>query len=323
MKVLIQLRALTLPEVTDAELAQIREAAGEGAEVVLTRNDEDALQHIADAEVIMGLVDRRHYAAATHLRWLHAVVSGVDMLLYPEMVESDVILTGEKGLVGEHLADHAFALLLALTRQLRRAILEAPDSYPSRLSMRREMVELHGLTMGVVGLGGTGRAVARRAAAFGMDVLAVDSEPVDRPEDVAALWSMDRFRDLLAAADVVAVCCPYTPATEGLFGDDAFAAMRPGSYIVNVTRGPIVDSDALARALSSGKLAGAGFDVTHPEPLPRDHALWPMPNVVITPHTAGASQMRGHRNVKRFIDNLRRYRAGQPLDGVIDKHKGY
>ncbi len=323
MKVLIQTRALTLPDVSEAELAQVREAAGPGAEVVLVHNDEDALAHLPDAEVVLGLVDRQTFPLATRLRWLHAVVSGVDMVLFPEFVGSDVVLTGEKGLVGEHLADHAFALLLALTRQLRRAILEAPNSWPSRLPMRREMVELHGLTMGIVGLGGTGRAVAARAGAFGMDVIAVDAEAVTRPDAVSAVYGMDGFTELLGRSDAVVICCPLTESTRNLFDDRAFAAMRPASYLVNVTRGAIVDGDALVGALRSGALAGAGLDVTPIEPLPPEHPLWQLPNVVITPHTAGASQMRGHRNMGRFIDNLRRYRAGEPLEGVVDKLKGY
>ena len=322
MKVLIQLRALTLPEVTDAELAQIREAAP-AADVVIARNDEEALEHLPDAEVILGLVERRTFAEARKLRWVHAVVSGIDVMLFPELVVSDVLVTGEKALVGEHLADHAFALLLALTRQLKRAILEAPNSWPSRLPMRREMIELTGLTMGIVGLGGTGRAVAVRARAFGMDVIAVDVEALQRPSGVRELWNMDRFHELLGASDVVVICCPLTEATRGLFDDRAFAAIKPGSYLVNVTRGPIIDGDALVIALRDGKVAGAGLDVTPVEPLPPEHPLWRMPNVVITPHTAGASQMRGHRNVQRFIENLRRYRAGQLLEGLIDKHKGY
>ena len=322
MIVLVMSGGLTLPEVTESELAEIREAAGE-AEVILTASRGEALEYLPEAEIVLGVIDQASFASATKLRWLHATASGIDMILYPELVESDVILTGEKALVGEHLADHAFALLLALTRQLKRAILEAPESWPSRPAMRHVMIELHGLTMGVVGLGGTGRAVATRAKAFGMEVIAVDAEPVARSLEVSDLWGMDRFHDLLARSDVVTVCCPLTKATRGLFDADAFAAMKPSAYIVNVTRGPIIDGDALTEALGNGAIRGAGLDVTPIEPLPPDHPLWQMPNVVITPHTAGASQMRGHRNIERFVENLRRYRAGQPLDGLIDKQKGY
>ncbi|MGH6912967.1 MAG: D-2-hydroxyacid dehydrogenase [Geminicoccales bacterium] len=322
VKVLIMSGGLTLPEVTEAEIAEIAAAAGD-ADVVLATSRAEAQEHLPDAEIVLGVIDRASFASAANLRWLHATASGIDMILYPELVESDVILTGEKALVGEHLADHAFALLLALTRQLKRAILEAPDSWPSRAAMRHVMIELHGLTMGVVGLGGTGRAVATRAKAFGMDVIAVDAEPVPRPPEVRDLWELDRFPDLLGRSDVVTVCCPLTKATRGLFDAAAFAAMKPTASIVNVTRGPIDDGDALVAALREGAIGGAGLDVTPIEPLPPDHPLWQMPNVVITPHTAGASQMRGHRNIERFVENLRCYRAGHPLDGLIDKQKGY
>jgi len=322
MKILIMSGGLTLSEVTEDELAQIREAAGD-AEVVLTASRAEAQEHLPDAEVVLGVVDRASFVSAANLRWLHATASGIDMILYPEMVDSDVVLTGEKALVGEHLADHAFALLLALTRQLKRAILEAPDSWSSRATMRHVMIELHGLTMGIIGLGGTGRAVATRARAFGMDVIAVDAEPVPRPPEVSDLWGMNRFSELLGRSDVVAVCCPLTKATRGLFDATAFAAMKPTASIINVTRGPIIDGDALVDALCAGRIGGAGLDVTPIEPLPPDHPLWQMPNVVITPHTAGASQMRGHRNVARFVENLRRYRAGRSLEGLIDKQKGY
>lgn len=322
MKVLIVTSELTLPDITEEQLAAIQRAAPE-ATIVVVRSRAEAHEHYPDAEVILGTIDRQEFGRAKKLRWLHAVAAGVDALLFPEMVESEVLLTSEKALVGEHLADHAFALLLALTRQLRRSILEGPRSWASRLAMRRAMIELSELTMGVVGLGGTGRAVARRARAFGMEVIAVDAEPVPPSPDVAALWGMDRFFDLLSQSDAVVICCPLTAATRGLFDQRAFEAMKPTAYLINVTRGPIVDDGALVAALREGRIAGAGLDVTPIEPLPPDHPLWEMPNVVITPHTAGASQKRAQRNIERFVENLRRYRLEQPLEGLIDKRKGY
>jgi phosphoglycerate dehydrogenase-like enzyme len=189
--------------------------------------------------------------------------------------------------------------------------------------MRRVMFELSGSTMGIVGLGGTGRAVAHRARAFGMNCIAVDSENVMPSEDVSRLWRMNHFHEMLGQCDVVTICCPLTPETRGFINDAAFAAMKPGALIVNVTRGPIIDGDALVRALESGRLGGAGLDVTPIEPLPADHKLWSFPNVMITPHTAGASQFRARRNVGRFIENLRHWRAGEPLEGEIDKQKGF
>jgi phosphoglycerate dehydrogenase-like enzyme len=322
MRILVVMGGLTLPEVTEEELEQIYVASGEG-DIVVANSSDEAKGHWPDAEIAIGTLDRETFIGAKNLRWLHSTAAGADMLMFPEMVASDVALTGEKGLVGEHLADHAFALLLALTRQMRRAILEMPRSWPSRPSMRKVMVELTGMTMGIVGLGGTGRSVAKRARAFGMDCVAVDVEDVPASEHVSQLWGMDRFHDMLAASDVVTVCCPLTRETRGMFNDAAFEAMKPGALLVNVTRGPIVDADAIVRAIESGRLGGAGLDVTPIEPLPEDHVLWTFPNVVITPHTAGASQFRARRNVARFIENLRHYRNGEALEGEIDKQKGY
>lgn len=174
-----------------------------------------------------------------------------------------------------------------------------------------------------MGFGGTGRAVARRAGAFGMSCIAVDDLASTAGEGVAEVWPTARLDDVLGASDVVTSCCPLTKTTRGLFDDVAFRAMKPGAILLNVTRGEIVDDDALIAALASGRLGGAGLDVTPVEPLPADHALWTSDNVVMTPHTAGASQHRARRNLERFCDNLRRYRAGEELPGIVDKHAGF
>jgi phosphoglycerate dehydrogenase-like enzyme len=189
--------------------------------------------------------------------------------------------------------------------------------------MRRKEVELDGLTMGIVGFGGTGRAMARRAVAFGMRVLAVDEWPVPPSDGVNEVWLSDRLPELLAASDVVAICCPLSPKTRNLFDDRAFDQMKRGAFLVNVTRGEIMDGDALVRALRDGRCAGAGLDVAPQEPLPAAHPLWQLDNVVMTPHTAGASQLRASRNLERFCDNLRRVQVGEPLLGIVDKQLGY
>jgi phosphoglycerate dehydrogenase-like enzyme len=322
MKILIQ-TGMTLPEVTEEELKEIYIASAEG-EVIVVNSAEAAQEHLPDTEVMMGIVDQKSFPKAKSLKWLHSTAAGADMLMYPEMVESKVVITGEKGLVGDHLSDHAFGLLLMLTRQLRRATEEIPNSWPSRPIMRKVMFELSGSTAGIVGFGGTGVVMARKARAFGMKVFAVDSEKRDKTDDLSdEVWSIDRFHEMLARCDVVFVCCPLTKETRGMFNDAAFDAMKPTALLVNVTRGPIVDLDAIIKALREGRIAGAGLDVTPIEPLPADNPLWMMPNVMITPHTAGASQFRAGRNVRRFITNLRHYRANEPLEGEIDKQKGF
>jgi phosphoglycerate dehydrogenase-like enzyme len=277
----------------------------------------------ADTEIIFGFIPERLFQAAPRLRWVHAIASGVDMFLYPAMKESKVILTGEKGLVGGHLADTGFGLLLGLTRQIKTAFGHGADGWNHREEMRRQEIELEGMTMGVVGFGGTGRAMARRATAFGMTAIAVDAWEVPPSDGVASVWPMHRLDELLRESDVVAICCPLTPETRGLMNTETFARMKPGAMIVNVTRGEIIDGEALVAALESGLLAGAALDVAPIEPLPPDHPLWSMPSVAMTPHTAGASQLRAPRNIARFCENLRRAREGKPLVGVVDKELGY
>jgi len=321
MKILI-IPGLTLPEVSDDDLERIRTAAGAGAHVVVT-SARQAHEHAEDADAILGFVPPPLFQAAPRLRWVHAIASGVDAFLYPEFAQSDVVLTSEKGLVGEHLADHAFGLLLMLTRQLATALKHGPDAWNHRPEMRRLEIELSGLTMGIVGFGGTGRAVARRAAAFGMHCRAIDRDPVPTSPEVAAVGRSPDFHALLAGSDVIAVCVPLTRETRGMFDAAAFASMKPSAILVNVTRGEVMDEAALVDALDKGRIGGAALDVAPREPLPADSPLWRMPNVVMTPHTAGASQYRAARNIDRFVANIARLRRGEPLEGIIDKALGY
>lgn len=312
-----------LPEVPQEIIDRIIEAAGPGSTVSIADSDGEALEYAADAEVVLGFVTPQLYAAAPKLRWVHAIASGVNRYLYPEFRDGAVQLSSEKGQVGPQLADHAFALLLAITRRVAAAVRLGPEAWEQRRPLRMQQTELTGKVMGIVGYGGTGRAVAQRATGFGMSNLAVDRDALEGDDHVEAVWAMDRFNELLEASDVVAVCCPLTPETDGLFGREEFARMKLGSMIVNVTRGEIIDADALIEALDAGRLAGAGLDVAPIEPLPAEHPLWQRDDVVMTPHAAGASQLRASRNIDRFCRNLQRLRAGEPLEGVIDKQAGY
>lgn len=314
---------LTLPEVSTEDIARIRRAGGGERCQVIVADPADALQYAPIADVVLGVAPRRFFRAAPNLKWVHAIASGVDAYLYDEFKSSPVLLTSEKGLVGEHLADHAFGLLLSLTRQIGTALRLGPDAWNHRPEMRRQEIELSGLTMGVYGFGGTGRAMARRAAAFGMTVQALDRDPVPPSPEVADVRGPDFFHELLATSDVVTVCVPLTPETRGRFDARAFAAMKLGAWLVNVTRGEVMEEDDLVAALENGIIRGAALDVAPREPLPADSPLWSLPNVAMTPHTAGASQYRAQRNLDRFVDNLERLRRGEPLEGVIDKELGY
>ncbi len=305
---------------TESQLRRIRDAAGE-AQVVQAASGNELARQVRDAEVYFGSISPELFAQAGRLRWIQTLGAGVDELLFPDLVSSDVILTSEKGQVGPHLAEQAFALLLALTRGVARSLHER--TWSNKESIRAGCWELTGLTMGIVGFGGTGRSVAHLGAAFGLRLLAVDPEAVERPPEVESVWQMDGFERLLAASDIVVICAPLTAATRGLFDDRAFRQMKPGALLINVSRGAIVDEAALLRALREGLIAGAGLDVTPVEPLPDDHPLWNMDTVVITPHVAGASPLRMDRAVDLFCRNLVAYRQGLPLESVIDKSRGY
>ena len=315
--------ALTLPAQDADKLDALRVAAGPGSQVTQSEKRDEVLASAATMDVLFGCIDEELFAAAPNLRWVHATASGVDQMLFPAFRDSDVVLTSEKGLVGPHLADHAMGLLLSLTRRIGAALRDGPVSWERRVFYRLEEIELEGLTMGLVGFGGTGRSLARRAAAFGMRVLAVDIEELEGSAEVARVAPLAELPVLLKESDVVAVCLPLTDQTRDLFDAAVFAQMKPGAILINVTRGEVVEREALITALESGQLGGAGLDVVHTEPLSGDDRLWQFPNVVMTPHTAGASQYRAARNMQRFVDNLGRFGRGEPLEGVINKVLGY
>jgi phosphoglycerate dehydrogenase-like enzyme len=314
---------VTMPKVEDSLLARIRETAGADVRITVAKSTAEAADAMEDVEVILGVITPAMFARAKKLTWVHAITSGADSYLFPEMVNSEVMLSGDKGLVGTHLADHTFALLLSLTRRLARAVQDAPHSWKNRVAYRAEEFELEGCTMGIVGFGGTGRQIARRAKAFGMHCIAVDCDPVPPSPDVSEVWGSNRLDELLRTSDVVASGLPLTKDTRNLFDARAFGLMKPSALFVNVTRGELMDSDALIAAVKSGKIAGAGLDVGPQEPLPSDHPLWTTPNVVMTPHTAGASQFRISRNLDRFCRNIALYRDGKPLEGQINKSRGF
>jgi Phosphoglycerate dehydrogenase and related dehydrogenases len=312
---------LIVPSLDDRQRAAILEAAGPGSTLVEAKDPERQRAEIADTDALFGRVPNDVFLMGKKLRYYHSIGAGVDAILTPDLIQSGIPLASEKGDVGIHLAEHAFALLLGLTRGLHTAIRD-PD-FRLREPIRREQRELYDLTMGIVGFGGTGRAVASRALGFGMRVLAVDIEDVPGLPGLAALWKPDRMADLLGQSDVVVICLPLTKATHHLFSRDLFRQMRRDAILINVTRGHIVYGDDLMAALDEGLIWGAGLDVTDPEPLPKGHRLWTHPRVIVTPHTAGGSPRRAQRVIDSFCENLRRMRAGQPLQMLIDKEKGY
>lgn len=312
---------IIVPSLSDVQRTAILDAAGPGARIVEAQDKAKQREEIADTDVVFGRVAPDVFPMQKRVRFYQSIGAGVDSILTPELVNSDIPLGSEKGAVGIHLAEHAFALLLTLTRGIHTAI-RKPD-YELREPIRVHQRELYQLTMGVVGFGGTGREVGKRAVGFGMRVLAVDIEDVAPEPGVEAIWKPDRLPELLGQSDAVVICLPLTKATHHLFTRDLFRQMRRNAILVNVTRGEIVHGEHLLEALDGGLIWGAGLDVTDPEPLPANHPLLTHPRAVVTPHTAGGSPRRAQRIVDTFCENLRRLRAGQPLVALIDKQKGY
>ena len=287
-------------------------------DVTFAPSREELLREVEDAEILFPVFDRELFLKARKLKWVQTYSAGVDMYLFPEFIDSDVVLTSGKGFVGIHLAEHAFGLLLALTRGIAPAVHHRKwGGYPY------ESQELYGKVMGVLGFGGTGREAAVRAHAFGMQVLAIDINDVPAPDFIEEVWGLDQLPRLLRESDVVMIGLPLTEQTKGLFNREAFQQMKRTAYLINVTRGQIMDMDGLIEALQEGWIAGAGLDVVPEEPLPPDNPLWGMENVVITPHCAGASPVRLERSWDQFIENLSRWINGEPLLGAFNRNQGF
>jgi phosphoglycerate dehydrogenase-like enzyme len=286
---------------------------------VIPRADGDVYaRELPKAHAVYGSLSGEDVAVAKELRWVQYNAAGVEHVLSSQLVASDVQLTNARGCHSSQIAEHAFGLLFGLTRNI------AAYARDGQHKVARP-IELRGMTMGIIGLGAIGREVARRAKAMDMHVLAIDEQPmfVERYRMVDEVHSPDWLGEMLKRSDVVVTAAPHTPRSEGMIGEAQFALMKPSAYLIGVSRGKLVKTDALLAALKSNRLAGAGLDVTDPEPLPASHALWDQPNVIITPHIAGQSQFTDERVQDVLVENVRRYANGLPLINLVDKQMGY
>ena len=290
-------------------------------EFIVPDTEEQKLAAAADAEVALGSVTAELLAAAPRLKWVQSGSAGVEWIP-PELADTDIVVTNTRGAHAATIAEHAFGMLIALARRfddLRRAQRDKVWLRPAP----QPTVGLAGLTMGVIGLGNIGRAIAVRAHAFEMPVIAVDAHPVARPDYVAEVGLLDGLDDLLRRADVVAVATPITDATRGMLSAERLALLKPTAYLLGMSRGGIIDEPALVRMLREGALAGAGLDVTAVEPLPADSELWDAPNILISPHSSPSSARTGELVGTMIRRNLQRYLAGEPLENVVDKSLKY
>ncbi len=307
-------------------LAQIRSVAPlVDAVAVAVADGEACRREIVDADAFFGTITPDVLAAATRLRWIQSPYIGQERFMFPALAAHPSVMTNTRGIYSDDIADHVLGFVLMLARGFHRYQRHQqqhhwqtfPGGYPT------DMIHLPDATLGIFGLGGIGYAVATRAHAFGMRVVAVDPRRVDRPPEVSELWPPDRLADMLGVSDFVAICAPETPETRGVFDAQVIGTMRSNGYLINIGRGKIVKLDDLVDALRAGRIAGAGLDVFETEPLPPDHALWDMPNVLITPHVAGAGPHTQERIRAIVVENLRRFVDGAPLINVVDKERWY
>jgi phosphoglycerate dehydrogenase-like enzyme len=302
-----------------------------GTQITYVTSDEELAACLANAEVLCGYgLPGNWREVAPHLRWLQFPGAGVDSLKSSGLLDQDspVIVTTAAGIHATTIAEYAFGSMLMFNwnwpqmMRLQDQHIWARSASWYNLGRR----ELFGQTLGIVGLGNIGRRIARVAHAFDMRVLAMRHTPPQEGQhdpDIDEQFPRERLHDLLSQSDYVVLSVPLTPETEGMIGEAELRAMRPGAYLVNVARGRVVDEAALIRALREGWIGGAGLDVAQTEPLPSDSPLYSMPNVILTPHISGNSIHYDERLANLFADNLRRYRAGQPLLNRYDPVRGY
>jgi phosphoglycerate dehydrogenase-like enzyme len=296
-------------------------------EVVRLTKYEGADKELANTEIAFTFSIRpEQFRIAQKLRWIHSPAAAVHQFLFPELVNSDVILTNAREVHGAVVAEQVIAMMFALAKLIPQDV-----RFQQQRVWGQEIIwesyrgprELAGATLGLVGYGSIGRNVARHAANLGMRVICVRRHANERPEFVDEVLPSSELIRMLATADYVVLAAPVTPVTRGLIGREQLATMKADAYLINVGRGPLINEEALHQALSDKKIAGAALDVFEEEPIPADSPLWGLENLLITPHTAGMTTKLWERHYRLFSENVRRYLNGQPLLALVDKKGGY
>src|SRR6202158_610406 len=284
-------------------------------------------EEIVDAEIAVAWSTRpEQIAAATKLRWIHSPAAAVHQLIFPELVNSDVILTNAREVHGPVVAEHVIALIFALAKKIPDSVrLQQKHVWGQQILWDElpRVREVAGATVGIVGLGSIGRAAAKSAKALGMRVIAVREHPEKGSAGADAVFGPVQIDEIFRQADYVVLAAPVTASTKAMANAERLALMKPDACLINVGRGPLVDEVALAAGLRETRIGGAALDVFPTEPLAADSLLWDVPNLLITPHTAALTEKLWERHYALFSENLRRYLNGQPLLAVVDKRKGY
>jgi phosphoglycerate dehydrogenase-like enzyme len=322
----------------EADRLKALEAAAPRAEWVSAATASEAEAAMPGADALLGKITPGMLARADRLAWVQSFTASLEHYMFPELVNHPCVLTNVRGLFGDVIADQVMGYVLCFARNLHTYIRQqverryepaggesgrvSPVSGPGTVnSIDQQTIYLPDTTMGIVGMGGIGCEIARRALAFGMTVRGVDRFPdrTNAPAGVASVEGVERLPELLGVSDFAVIAAPHTPETEGLFDARTLAHLRPSSFLINIGRGAIVVLDDLVAALKAGQLAGAALDVYQIEPLPAAHPLWDFPNVILTPHTAGYSPVIAGRHLTTLVENVGRFARGEPLLNVVNK----
>ncbi len=308
----------------DPQMLQTLSSASTKVRVV-SANSSNIMKELADADAFIGEPTPEMVRAGKNLKWVQIMSAGAERVLFlsggNDLRDSNIVLTNNRIVQGPEIADHALALLLCLSRGLnifigdRKTETWDPRNYHG--------IELNGKTAVIIGMGGIGQQIATRAWAFGMNVIGVDLQDYPISPFVKRMVKPDQLDEVLPEADVLFISAPHTEQSHKMVGPKQFSLLKKGSYFVAVSRGGVYDMPSLVKALDEQRLAGAGVDVTDPEPLPKGHPLWNFNNAIITPHIAGRSDRDRARMVNTIKENIARFADGKPLLNVVNKQRGF
>ncbi len=324
----------------DVRRVQAIQAAAPGLQIMNITEQDQALKIIENADAFYGKITPELLSQAGKLRWIQSPTASLEHYLFPALIEHPALLTNMRGIFSDVIADHVMGYVLMLARNLhlyrdrQQSSRWAPVGDESAKTdfivspgimtpVDKKHLHLSDCVMGIVGVGEIGREVARRASAFGMNILGVDPQPCSIRGILEKSWPVSKLTQLLGQSDFVVIAAPHTPETEQLFNREMLEQMKPESYLINIGRGAIVNLDDLVDALSRHKIAGAALDVFEQEPLPQSHPLWKMENVIITPHIAAASPRVSERHLELLCENVRRFSLGEDLLNRVDKQSWY
>lgn len=300
--------------------------AESGLNIELVHTYEEVQARIGEADVYFGArLDAADFRRARRLRWVHVPLAGIDLVLSPDLAASSCLLTNSRGCMAVAVAEHALGSMLYFSRGFDIAVAGQQAGRWENVRARRMPMELADLSVGLVGFGEIGRELAARCKGLGMKVYAMRRREgvSDAPDLVEQMWGPGHLDELIDASTFLVLAAPSLPDTQKLIGERELKRMGPNRFLINIARGPLVDEDALARALHEGWIGGAALDVFEKEPLPAESPLWKAPNLLLTPHIAGQTPHFWERVVGLFFRNLDRFIKGEPLEKLVDKAQGY